>query len=239
MGIGDILGSTEIIKTFRLGVKRALESIDVAIDQTVGSETELAQKSLEELNVALEKVSAAIENPDLIKLDGGNLATPGTSAFNEGTFTQQAILPRLRARQSFIMGRIAELNAKQHIREAVADKVVDADARDALIKSVESAFSEVMERNKILEKQVGTAAEKRQQMILETELKERRAKIYRAWTAREVVASIAGVVLLVGLGIALVVAMFIGTPVAEVVSSAFLLILGYFFGQSTVAKDSS
>jgi hypothetical protein len=38
------------------------------------------------------------------------------------------------------------------------------------------------------------------------------------------------------LGVALVVAMFVGTTATAVVTNAFLLILGYFFGQS-VARE--
>ena len=54
----------------------------------------------------------------------------------------------------------------------------------------------------------------------------------KAWFERESVASIVGAFLLLALGISLIVAMFIGTSPTEVVTSAFLLILGYFFGQT-------
>mgnify|MGYP006915172664 CR=1 FL=1 len=56
--------------------------------------------------------------------------------------------------------------------------------------------------------------------------------------ARESIASIAGGVLLVGFAVILVVAMFIGTTPTAVISDAFLIVLGYFFGQATHVSDS-
>ncbi len=50
---------------------------------------------------------------------------------------------------------------------------------------------------------------------------------------REPAAVLVGGVLLVVISIALIVAMFAHTPVPEIVSSGFLLILGFFFGQNS------
>ena len=62
---------------------------------------------------------------------------------------------------------------------------------------------------------------------------ERRAKLRRFWLERESIVSVVGAGLLAIFGIGVLVAMFIGVEVTTVVSSAFLLILGYFFGQAS------
>jgi len=46
-------------------------------------------------------------------------------------------------------------------------------------------------------------------------------------------ASLIGGILLLAFGVALIVAMFTDTAVADILGNAFLLVLGYFFGQST------
>ncbi len=70
-------------------------------------------------------------------------------------------------------------------------------------------------------------------MRLRVELQERRSEIYRRFLQRESVASIIGAFLLLALGVALIIGMFTETAPTEVVTNAFLLILGYFFGQAT------
>ena len=59
-----------------------------------------------------------------------------------------------------------------------------------------------------------------------------RSEVWRSFLERESVATIVGAILLVTLTVTLVTAMFIGTAASDVVSSSFLLILGYFFGQT-------
>jgi len=70
-------------------------------------------------------------------------------------------------------------------------------------------------------------------MLLQVELQERKSAIYRSFLERESVASVVGALLLLGLGAALIVAMFTHTVTTEVVTNSFLLVLGYFFGQAT------
>ena len=73
-------------------------------------------------------------------------------------------------------------------------------------------------------------------MRLAVELKERKSAIYRSWLERESVASIIGALLLLSLGTALIISMFTHTIAPEIVTSSFLLILGYFFGQAGSSK---
>ncbi len=71
---------------------------------------------------------------------------------------------------------------------------------------------------------------------LELKLARGKAEIRQSWLYRENIASIVGAILLLIFAATLVVAMFVGTTATDVVTNAFLLILGYFFGQS-VARE--
>lgn len=65
------------------------------------------------------------------------------------------------------------------------------------------------------------------------ELLERKSKVWRTFIGRETVATIIGGMLLLVLAGSLIIAMFIGTEISEIVTNSFLVLLGYFFGQST------
>ena len=69
-------------------------------------------------------------------------------------------------------------------------------------------------------------------LLAEADARERRFQAWRAFLERESIAAIVGAFLLVVLAGALIVAMFANVPIADIISNAFLLILGYFFGQS-------
>jgi hypothetical protein len=69
-----------------------------------------------------------------------------------------------------------------------------------------------------------------------------RARIWQRFFARESVATLIGALILLTLTICLIVAMFTGTEISTVLSNSFLIILGYFFGQTTgqaLAKTDS
>lgn len=61
----------------------------------------------------------------------------------------------------------------------------------------------------------------------------RRWEVRKAMLEREPAAVLVGGVLLIGIAAALIVAMFVHTPVPEILASGFLLILGFFFGQNS------
>jgi hypothetical protein len=65
------------------------------------------------------------------------------------------------------------------------------------------------------------------------EVRQHRWEIYRSLIEREPVASLVGAIILLALVTALIVAMFTHTVVPGLVTNAFLLVLGYFFGHSS------
>ncbi|NQE88928.1 hypothetical protein [Nocardia terpenica] len=71
------------------------------------------------------------------------------------------------------------------------------------------------------------------------DVQERKWRIRKSVLDREPAAVLIGGVLLAVITLGLIVAMFIHTPVPEILSSAFLLILGFFFGQTTSRGSKS
>ncbi len=65
-----------------------------------------------------------------------------------------------------------------------------------------------------------------------------RADIWQTRLSRDSIAAIVGGVLLISFAIAVIVAMFTGTEITDVVQNSFLLILGYFFGAAVARRPS-
>ena len=118
------------------------------------------------------------------------------------------------------------------IKDAVSEKVADPDVAQELIRSV----SEVGER----QEEVAAGIEGRNEALAEAlqrvEIDERRWQMRKSLLEREPAAVLIGAVLLVVMTLALLIAMFTHTSTPEIVSSAFLLILGFFFGQTAGGK---
>ena len=76
-------------------------------------------------------------------------------------------------------------------------------------------------------------------MKLRMELDERRSKVIHSFLERRSAATIIGSVLLVVIVFAYISSMFLEVEIPGKFDSAFLIILGYFFGQSTIGNSSS
>ena len=122
------------------------------------------------------------------------------------------------------------------IKEAV-NEIPDKDARSQLLARIEE-LEKIAAETKTVSRQAITVQEERQHMLIQEEAFERRTqtrlKVYEQFLARESIASIVGGVLLVVIVVALLVAMFAGKTDAKIIENGFLVILGYFFGQTVV-----
>ncbi len=109
----------------------------------------------------------------------------------------------------------------------------------ALVAKIEDMLRATLAESDQLEQSAPRVDEARERSVrLQLEVAERKAAIRRSWLERESVASMIGAFLLLALGIALIVARFIGATPPEIVTTAPLLILGYFFGQTTNRKEA-
>ncbi|MGW4771834.1 hypothetical protein ACWEO2_27820 [Nocardia sp. NPDC004278] len=121
------------------------------------------------------------------------------------------------------------------IKGAVEAKVEDPQVRQELSHLV----TEVQRRQEELDAKIKAAGDEDARAVRKIELQKRRWEMRRSMLDREPAAVLIGGLLLVVIGVALLIAMFTHTAVPEIVSSAFLLILGFFFGQTTSSKGRS
>jgi uncharacterized membrane protein len=121
--------------------------------------------------------------------------------------------------------------------------VDDPQERDRLIEAIDRRSEEQRKAREELDREqaeveAARAEASERQQRLKIEIRERRSAIYRSFLERESVASVVGAMLLLALATTLIVAMFTHAATSEVITNAFLLILGYFFGQATTRSQS-
>ncbi|MFI7609346.1 hypothetical protein ACIBTV_30130 [Micromonospora sp. NPDC049366] len=203
---------------------------------------DIAAQDLDALEASLARINEVIANPSAF---GGPLnlkLTAGTGVVVAQSPAEAHVvvgpLPILLERKQDILDRLAQLRPQRHLdnlREVVAEKVADPSVREDLLTALERESDQQKAMSEELDKELEQVkrAESEAQARLKVEILERRSRVYKSFLERESVATLVGGLLLVSLTVALLVAMFAKLPVSEIVSSAFLIILGYFFGQST------
>ena len=207
------------------------------------SAEQIESQDLDQLKVSLEKINDAIRNPDSfgtfgIKMGGetGSIITMSTSEHH----FKVGILPLLLERKGEIIDRIRVLQPEQELsdlREDIASSVEDPQDRDRLIETIDRRFEQQRQaRENLAREQAEVEAQRAEvrerEQRLKIEIRERRSAIYRSFLERESVASVVGAVLLLALGATLIVGMFTRVAISQLIANAFLLILGYFFGQA-------
>jgi hypothetical protein len=158
----------------------------------------------------------------------------GTS--NVDNLVREALLDALLALRNQILERMAHLQQESlmsDVKGSVANVIQDATERDKVLDSLDTVREELAKGLKSYTVQSERGHLEREQVALEIQRKEALAALRRAWLERESVASIVGALLLLSFGVTVIVSMFTHTRASQIVTSAFLLILGYFFGQGT------
>ncbi|GAB3207903.1 hypothetical protein [Nocardia tengchongensis] len=147
-------------------------------------------------------------------------------------FGRRDVVGLLQKRQSRLLDRYAELARQEQlaeIRGAVEEKVEDPSVRSELSDLV----SRVEQRQRDLDAKIQAQEDATAIEIRKLEVQERRWKMRKSLLEREPAAVLIGSLLLGVLTLALIIAMFIHTQVPEVLTSMVLLILGFFFGQTS------
>lgn len=203
------------------------------------SQDQVAEQSLEELRDSLAAVNDAIAHPEgfgvlKIKLTASAGVVIVTS--DTESHVELGILPLLLERRNDIRDRIRGLELRQEV-ERIEEQLASTDADPADRAALAEELERKQEEAQSLDKARAEEAERAEAARLRVEIQAKKSEIYQSWLARESVASLVGSVLLILLAVSFIVAMFTGTAVLEVVSSAFLLILGYFFGQAAGRSD--
>lgn len=208
---------------------------------------EIQNQTIQELESSLATVDEALSRRETfgtirlkVMADGGIVV----SSTDEGFLTN--IGPTLLTRKALIVQRIRQLKSIEEVgtlRGLVEAHVADP-VRATILEKIDNAEKEANEwRQKAREIEDAQRQEKLKvdaellRMEAEGKLFEKRAMVWQSLLARESVASVVGSILLLLIAIALLVAMFVGTETTEIVGNAFLVLLGYFFGQTTSRKS--
>jgi len=215
---------------------------DLGLDR----ESIAAQQSLEDLDASLKRIDKAIEDADAfgsVRISRDGSLVLSERAGDEGTAVLGARVVLLRRKQE-ILDRIQGLRAEAAEQSLQRAGKPDQDPEGAA-KASEDALTHLEKfrsaRTASAALQPERAPEEAKLVEVETELilrqadrekREQDRDIRQSYLKKELVASLVGAVLLLTMGGALVIAMFVGTAASDVITNSFLLILGYFFGQS-------
>ena len=155
------------------------------------------------------------------------------------------ILPLLLDRKKLVLERIRVLSANEKIEtiQDLVNNVEDEEVKKKIGKEIEGLRYESQRlREQSKEVEEGQSEERIKIQIdlarLNAEIFERRSKVWFSLLERESAATILGGVLLLIILVAHVTAIFSKFSIPEILNNAFLIILGYFFGQSTNKKQS-
>lgn len=237
MGVGDAVTNqiTEFQNQARRFFEPQLRTLGLAEDQVRG-------QNLAELKVSLQTIDKAIEHPESFgtlrmkaTVHGFVVVTQESSAV-----VAVGILPILLERRIQILNRIRQIEVEEDVtklEEELAKSSADTEKSRRIEDELEAKRKEES-RLQQLAAESSRREEDRVEKRLQVELQAKKTAIRQTWLARESVASLIGGLLLLALATTLVVAMFSATPVSEIVSSAFLVILGYFFGNSVRERSA-
>jgi len=203
---------------------------------------QIEQQIEKELEQSLEVVNEAIKNPNafgLLRLElaveSGKLTFMVTKAASESHIEVNA-LPLLLERKRRIVDRLRIIRGYETIEhlQNLALNEADPAGQEKLKRQREELEAEIQMLQKQAQSQSQEELKARKEWAtLSVELFERRSKVWQSFLARESVATTVGGLLLILITIALLIAMFLNVQIPALVNNAFLVILGYFFGQAT------
>jgi ABC-type Fe3+-siderophore transport system permease subunit len=209
---------------------------------------QIEEQSLEELTQSLEKINTAIENPEQFGFINYNLSAEARliAARSDDSLFTIGVLPILLERKQLILDRLAFMEdtekidgIKEFIKQGV-DEDVQAQLEQRLnnlLENIQTRHEQSLETEKTQQE-----LENEQQIRwhqVQTEHFERRSKVWQTFLERESVATIVGALLLIVIVLLQAVILIFGVEMPEMLNNAFLVILGYFFGQATLRKSSS
>jgi hypothetical protein len=211
------------------------------------SRNQLETQSLEELRQSLESINEAIKNPQSFGTLGFSAESEGIPYITKSKANAQfevRILTLLLDRKKLILEKIRVLSANEKIEtiQDLINRVDDEEIKKNLEKEVHDLRVEVQplrEQSKEVENEQNQERIKTQADLarLLVEVFERRSKVWFSLLERESAATIIGGFLLIVIMVAQVAAIFwTKSSLSEIMNNAFLIILGYFFGQSINLK---
>jgi len=231
--------------------RRVYQSLEKQVESSFESQLkdlglakeQIESQSLHDLQQSLETVNEALKHPESFGIlrfkVSAQFGVILTSSKSDAHF-ERGILQLLLSRKKLILERIRTLSTNQKI-DSIKDlinQVDDENLKVKLNKEVSDLKNEAQrlreQANNVDQKQTQEAVKTQVELErLKTELFERRSKVWFSLLERESAATIIGGILLLIILIAHIFAIFCKFSIPEILNNAFLIILGYFFGQST------
>lgn len=226
---------SDVLKHAKVFFEPQLAALQLGIEQ-------IESQTLEELEQSLERVNIALANPNSFGIYDITM-TSGVTIANIETRGHIGILPILLERKKLILDRINAIKGSEKI-ESLRDsinKIADETVKSKLEKQLtdlELESQKWRKQSEELEQAQLQAQAKMQTEVQKVKILQMRSQVWLSLFERESVATIVGSVLLIIITGCLLLAMFRGTATSEIINNSFLVILGYFFGQ-TVSRNSS
>lgn len=247
MGTMGIINPTMKVKSMTESVDEQVRVYFESQLKEIGlSKNQVENQSLEELKKSLDTINEAIKHPESfgtlsfkISSEVGAILTP-TKA---DAHFERGILQILLSRKRFILERIELLSANAKI-ESIQDLINEVTDEQLKVKLEQEIINLRDEARHFKQQTLEIDQEQTQEEFktqtelarLKMELFERRSKIWFSLLERESAATILGGILLFIILVTHVAAIFAKFSIPEILNNAFLIILGYFFGQSTKDK---
>ncbi len=230
-------------KTMQKNDKDIEKIFDTQLERLNLSGNQIVEQNLPELRESLSRINDAIAHPE----GWGELYIKYTSIgvilaqSSSDCHRKVGILPILLERKKLILERIKELSEKEKLEnlEGLADELSEGKIKNKFIEEIESIKKEALEYKRAIQDVSNREAEERIKFERQQcDIFERKSKIWLSFLQRESAASIIGGIVLLMLTVALISSMIFGRE-SQILSNGFLVILGYFFGQSSSKNKDS
>ena len=229
---------------------KAFAQLEKEVDTKGFSIEEIDLLDIDGLNKLLERINSIIEDDKKVRKlgyvhfrrDQDYFLPPEIepSIVGYGYTASHALLER----KKYILQKIKSKNRTEKINSLVdlVENVTDKELKDKLTTELEEFQNQANQFDKQdielsnEEKEIEATKQELEISRSKLEIFEKKSQIWLTILAKESIASILGGMLLLILSICLVVAMFLDIDTTNIIESAFLLILGYFFGQAVSKK---
>jgi hypothetical protein len=238
-GVFDVLESKSALNIREL-MHKQFETHLIALGLSKG---QIEKQNVTELHQSLDRVKDAMQHPESF----GVVKVEGNAAVFKYNY-EASIFPLLLERKSLIIDRLKVLEKKEEIvdlREKAesAHNQEETEEYEKKIKELQTAIITIEEKYAKSEEAMRLSLEEAQSDVKKQELAERkerlkletwerRTQIFQRFLERESVATIVGGMLLVLVTLFMIVVTIWNMKALDILSNAFLVILGYFFGQS-------
>lgn len=231
--------------------KQAKQQYETELHSIGLGQAQLLGQSLPELRDSLERINDAIKNPDSFpKFNiamGGRVGVPYVTSRTAESHYQVTILTTLLERKKLILDRIRDLESNDKfdsLHDLINKKVSDPEVQEKLSEELNRYVVDSHNLKEQYQQVVNAQSDQLEQseadkLKLSMELWERRSKMLLPFLERESAATIIGAILLLIIALAHLIALGFNLVVSQTLDSAFLLILGYFFGQSTSQNSTN